>query len=99
MTNTENSNSNTSLSSNKSRSSSINSNNSNSIHSGGINQSTKIDVVSLYFKQSERSGLGSISQKTLYKGSIYAKLILNINGSLTTLVIVNSHLYYQKNKW
>ena len=100
-TNNEYSNSNISLSSksssNKSRLSSINSNNSSSIHSGRINQSTKIDVVSFQFKQSERSGLASISQKTLYKGSIYAKLILNINGSLTTLVIVNSHLYYQKN--
>ena len=95
MTNTENSNSN--ISSNKSRSSIINSNNSSSIHSVRINQSTKIDVVSFQFKQSERSGLGTVLNKTLYKGSIYAKLILNINGSLTTLVIVNSHLYYQKN--
>ena len=99
MTNNENSNenSNTNFNTNSNRSSSVNSYNSNNIQSGGLNQTNKIDIVSLYFKQSERSGLGSISQKTLYKGSIYAKLILNINHNVTNLVIVNSHLYYQKN--
>ena len=101
MTNTENSNSNINLSSksslNKSRSSIINSNNSNSIQSGRLNQTTKIEVISLQFNQSKGSGLGTVLNKTLYKGSIYAKLILNINHNVTTLVIVNSHLYYQKN--
>jgi hypothetical protein len=71
--------------------------NSISIQSGGLNQTTEIAIVSLDFKKSERSGLGDISKKTLYKGSIYAKLILNINKVPTTIIIVNSHLYYQKN--
>lgn len=50
-------------------------------------------------KKSVESGLGSISNKTLYKGSIFTKLeIKNMNGIEKDykIIVVNSHLYYKK---
>ena len=50
-------------------------------------------------KKSVESGLGTISNKTLYKGSIFTKLeIKNMNGIEKDykIIVVNSHLYYKK---
>jgi len=49
-------------------------------------------------KKSKQSGLGSAIGATLYKGSIFTKLNIIKNGIPFKMIIVNSHLFYKKNK-
>ena len=49
-------------------------------------------------KKSKQSGLGSAIGATIYKGSIFTKLNIIKNGVPFKMIIINSHLFYKKNK-
>jgi len=55
-------------------------------------------IKSLETKKSTQSGLGSITEKTLYKGSIFTKLDIIKNNIPFKIIVINSHLFYKKNK-
>lgn len=68
----------------------------------------KIEIASKKFKESSTSGFKSLGllkkffklkdapEPTLFKGSIYTELILNINNKEVKFIFVNSHLFYKK---
>ena len=69
---------------------------------------SKIKITSKKFKESTKSGFKSLGllkkffkvkdapEPTLFKGSIYTELILDINNNPVKFIFVNSHLFYKK---
>ena len=55
-------------------------------------------IKNVEIKKSKQSGLGSAIGATIYKGSIFTKLNIIKNGVPFKMIIINSHLFYKKNK-
>ena len=55
----------------------------------------KFFIESLEYKLSKESGLGTIEDRTLYKGSIFTKLNIKKNSKEYKIIVINSHLYFK----
>ena len=55
-------------------------------------------IKNVEIKKSKQSGLGNLLKETIYKGSIFTKLNIIKNGVPFKMIIINSHLFYKKNK-
>lgn len=60
----------------------------------------KYSVLNISKKISEKAGLTKISESTIFKGSIFTKLIIknSNNNEEIKLILVNSHLYFHASK-
>ena len=62
------------------------------------NNKNKFNIISFGTSLSKISGLGNLSKKTIFKGSIFTRLVFKDNDTnkIYKFAFVNSHLYYNK---
>jgi len=65
-------------------------------HSSHAN-SNSFEITGYGIYNSKHSGLGTITDMTLFKGAIYIRVEIMINGKLVKIIVANSHLFFKGN--
>jgi len=58
----------------------------------------KYEIIGYGIYNSKHSGLGTIINKTLFKGAIYIRVEIMINGKIVKIICANSHLFFKADK-
>lgn len=56
------------------------------------------EIIGYGIYNSKHSGLGTIINKTLFKGAIYIRVEIMINGKIVKIIVANSHLFFKADK-
>lgn len=56
------------------------------------------EIIGYGIYNSKHSGFGTIMNKTLFKGAIYIRVEIMINGKIVKIIVANSHLFFKADK-
>lgn len=56
------------------------------------------EIIGYGIYNSKHSGFGTIMDKTLFKGAIYIRVEIMINGKIVKIIVANSHLFFKADK-
>jgi len=59
------------------------------------NKNNLFEIVGYGIYNSKHSGFGTIMNKTLFKGAIYIRVEIMINGKIVKIISANSHLFFK----
>jgi hypothetical protein len=64
-------------------------------HSSHPTSNSLFEITGYGIYNSKYSGLGTITDMTLFKGAIYIRVEIMINGKLVKIIVANSHLFFK----